>query len=342
MARKQNIRYLMKSKLESYEAYGQSKHDDKVRTERKRLEMRKKGASRRETLEVNYCRDKIYSYKTMETYQNEVSKFADWLEKKGLKKTDWDTAKGYIQDYIDYLVDENKSAWSCNTALSALAKTFQVCAADYDRPIRHSFNIIRGTFKVARDELNDKRAADILAANRIIGIRRNELKSIKVSNFHEYERNGRTIIELSYVGKGGKNCHSFYYDDNSQEYIRKLLAGKKANEKVFNNVMKQFSYDADLHSARREAAVKMYDYILGHPEEHDFFMSELTRIFDEKHKRIPDNLEKPYRLRGKNKEEHEKMGLKTEVDRFAALCVSTLLLNHYRVNVSVTNYLLHP
>lgn len=341
MARKQNIRFLMKNKLASYAAYGQSKHADKIKTEQERRQLKKAGASFRQTLEVNYCKDKIYSYQTMKTYQNEVNKYADWLEKHDMKKVDWDTAKDYIQDYIDDIA-KSKSAWSCNTALSALCKTFQTCSSDYNRPIRHSYAIKRGSFAVERDSLNEKRALEILTANRIIGIRRNELKNLRVSDFKEYERNGREIIELSYKGKGGKDCHNFYYDGKSQEFIRGLLAGKNPEEKVFADVIKQFSFDADLHSARREAAINMYHNILDHPEDRDFYMSELKRVFEEKGKALPNNIYTIYKLRGQNKIEHEKMGLATEVDRFSALCVSTLLLNHYRVNVSVTNYLLHP
>lgn len=341
MARKQNIRFLMKQKLESYAAYGESKHADKVKTENERRQLKKAGATFRQTLDVNYSKDKIYSYGTMKTYQREIDKYANWLELHGMKKADFDTAKDFIQDYIDDIA-KSKSSWTCNTALSALCKTFQVCAADYCRPIRHSYEIKRGSHIAVNDLRNEKKSAEILAANRVLGIRRNELKNIKVSDFTEYERNGRTVIELSYKGKGGKNCHCFYYSESSQNYIRGLLAGKPLEDKVFKDIMKQFSNDADLHSARREAAINMYNEIVSHPEDRDFYMAELKRVFEEKGKALPNNLDMPYKLRGKNKIEHERMGMETEVDRFGAFCVSAFLLNHYRVGVSVTSYLLHP
>lgn len=181
-----------------------------------------------------------------------------------------------------------------------------------------------------------------MAANAILGLRKNEMMNLKVSDVSEYERNGRTIIELSYKGKGGKNCHSFYYDEELQNFIRNLIAGKKSEEKVFKDYYKQFSYDADLYSARRAASVRMYQHVMSHPEDRDFYMSELKRVFEEKGKTLPAEIDGIYKLRGRNKIEHENLGLETELSKFECLCCSTLLLNHYRIGVSVTNYLLHP
>ena len=205
----------MKSTLESMAAYGTSKHADKQKTLDERKALKKKGATYRECLEVNHYRNKVYSYNTMKTYMRELDKFADYLENNGMKKADWETVKSHemIQGYIDYLVEEKKaSAWSVRTSASAIMKTFDLCAADFSLPIRHSYEIKRGSLPAVNDWLNEKRAHTVLSANRIIGCRKNELKNLKVSDFKIYERNGHRIVEISYRGKGGKKCHNYIYD----------------------------------------------------------------------------------------------------------------------------------
>lgn len=161
MARKQNIRFIMKSTLESMAAYGMSKHDDKKKTTDERKALKKNGASYREYLEINHYRNKVYSYNTMKTYMRELDKFANYLEANGMKKADWETVKSHevIQEYIDYLVEERKlSAWSVRTSAAAIMKTFDLCASDFKLPIRHAYEIKRGAHSAVNDRLNENRA----------------------------------------------------------------------------------------------------------------------------------------------------------------------------------------
>lgn len=63
-----SVKYLLKQELEKKAAYGQSKHEDNIRTNQERAEMKRQGKSYEERLKVNYMRDKIYSYQGMKTY----------------------------------------------------------------------------------------------------------------------------------------------------------------------------------------------------------------------------------------------------------------------------------
>jgi len=54
----------MKSKLATYEAYGEKKHDYKLSTEEKRRALRQEGTSYEETLKINDYKDKIFSFNT--------------------------------------------------------------------------------------------------------------------------------------------------------------------------------------------------------------------------------------------------------------------------------------
>ena len=81
-----SVKYLLKQELEKKAAYGQSKHEDKIRTNQERAEMKRQGKSYEERLQVIYMRDKIYSYQSMKTYQAQVGYFGDYLIAQGLKK----------------------------------------------------------------------------------------------------------------------------------------------------------------------------------------------------------------------------------------------------------------
>ena len=72
-----SIKYLLKQELEHKAAYGQSKHQDKISTNEKRAEMKREGKTYEERLQVNDMRDKIYSYSTMATEQQQVGDFGD-------------------------------------------------------------------------------------------------------------------------------------------------------------------------------------------------------------------------------------------------------------------------
>ncbi len=330
----------MKSKLATYEAYGEKKHDYKLSTEEKRRALRQEGTSYEELLKINDYKDKIFSFNTMKTYQNEVSHYATWLESKGMKKCSWEEAKEQIQTYINEIA-MTKSAWSVHTSLAALCKTFEVGMWEYKHPKRKLCNIKRGVHECVHDKRNEKNCKDIIEANRVLGLRRNELKHLKVSDVSEYEKDGRKIIKISYKGKGGKSCNNYYIDEHSQNFIRNLVAGRKPDELVFIHCMEQFKWDLDIHSYRAEAARNMYQYILEHEEEKGLFKELIEEEFQKRGKRLPKKLDGTYKLKGDNKRKHEEMGMETEVDRFAALAVSCLMLNHYRVSVSVNHYLLH-
>ena len=50
--------------------------------------------------------------------------------------------------------------------------------------------------------------------------------------------------------------------------------------------------------------------------------------------------EQPYKLRGENRQKAIELGKKTEYNRLALMMVSVLHLSHWRLDVTVTNYLI--
>lgn len=80
------IKYQLKQALEQQASYGRSKHQDKISTYEKRMEMKRQGYSYEERLAVNDMKDHIYSYGTMKTYQHRSDILGTGSSRKDIKK----------------------------------------------------------------------------------------------------------------------------------------------------------------------------------------------------------------------------------------------------------------
>ena len=109
----------------------------------------------------------------MRTYQNEVKRYADWLESKGMHKCTMEEAAGRLQEYLDHQADRGLSAWSVHTSCAALTKTFQKDMRDYSIPKRQLCDITRSRGVRLHDEANNRLVGDVLEANRTLALRRN-------------------------------------------------------------------------------------------------------------------------------------------------------------------------
>lgn len=76
-------------------------------------------------------KDKIYSKRTFTTYKNQFRYFADWLEVAHPEAVSIEDALGYVDEYLQHLIDIKRSAYSIATAKAALAKVFGVEATQF-------------------------------------------------------------------------------------------------------------------------------------------------------------------------------------------------------------------
>lgn len=337
MARQPSLKMQMKTALSNMACYGESKHADKIKTNIARQKLKDKDVSYEDRLAINYSKDKIYSLNTMKAYQHQIDYFYNYLCEQGKKKVSWSEAQSEIQPYLDHLAEEGKSAWTINLACASLSKCFGTSMHTYTKPSRCISDIKRSSGERKNDARNQIVCAKTLHANSILGLRRSELQRIRVGDFSEVTvSQGRTAYLLQVVGKGGKHCKLYYYDKESQDFIKSLIAGRPANERVFEKEMREFDFDADYHAMRQQAAKRYYQYMIDHPEDRSFYLEEIQRIFAEDGKKLPAGIdfESKYIMRGKNKEAHEQY----EFQKLEAMAVS-LFLNHYRLNVSINSYL---
>lgn len=335
MARQKSIRYQMREKLGTMEYYGHSKHQDQERTRQEQQQLRQQGADPAQLQSINYCKDHIYSRCTMQTYQNEVKRYGDWLEARGLHKCTMGEASCHVQEYLNYQVDRGLSAYSVHTSCAALSKVFQTNMREYDIPKRQLCDITRSKGVHTNDALNNRRAGDVLEANRTLALRRNELKNLRASNFTD---NGSTIT-MSTIGKGGKHNETVFRHPEELAVVRNLLAGKAENDYIFNR--ESFQNDADFHQSRAEGFQLRYHRIIedmrNRPEARDEYQQIIKDTFEAQGRECKEDLNNPYVCRGSHRASLIEQDISVTYDRTAVMMVS--LESHFRSDVLVQHYL---
>lgn len=331
------IKYKLRSELRKMESYGRSKKADMQKTKADREKLRADGASYSESLRINHSKEHIYSYSTMENYQKEVGYFGDWLIKQGHKRISIEESREYIQPYIDYCVEQKLSPYKINKRLSAICKATHYDIQDYNHPERSVARITRGVDTAVHDEYNEKHYAEIINANRILGLRRNELKKLKVKDF---EISDKSII-VHTIGKGGKENVQIITDKAEIETAKSWLVDKNPDDRVFS--ADNFNNDVNFHKQRELRAKDVYERVVAdmnnNPESREYYKTFIKNFFERDGKKLREDLEKPYVVRGENRKRLEQQGRALEYDRVAVLYVSLTVLNHYRSDTSVNHYI---
>ncbi len=336
MARGNTIKFQLKQALADKASYGRSKHEDKVSTYEKREALRQAGASFEERMAVNDMQQHIYSYGTMTAYQQQTGYFGDWLIENGHKKISLEESREYIQEYIDHLEEQGKSAWTINLALAAICKATDAHMRDYHHPSRKVADVQRGKGERVNDALNDRKAAQILEANRLLGLRRSELKSLRCCDI--FERDNTVVVQT--VGKGGRHNEQIFTDPAEKQAVLALKQGRNGEERIFPH--EDFKNDADLHHQRQLRAVEVYERVVQdmkeHPERRDYYKEQIYQKYHERNRTCRENLDNPYCVRGENRQRLLAEGREVTYDRVALLYVSTHVLSHTRSDTTAQFY----
>ena len=130
---RKNLHQQAYEKMKGMQAFGESRHEAKMNGTDK---------------------NKIFAFKTYKTYWEQTQYFIQWVQRnypqcKTLKK-----ARKYVNPWLQYLVDDGRSAWSVHTACAALCKLYAIDKNDSKRfrpPTRHRADIKRSRGVAARD-----------------------------------------------------------------------------------------------------------------------------------------------------------------------------------------------
>ena len=149
-------------------------------------------------------KNKIYSKSTFVTYKNQFRYFADWLEVAHPEAQTIEDALGFVDEYLQRLIDLNRSAYTISTAKVALAKVFGVEGTCFIKtPPRLRENIKRSREEVERDKHISKKKEDTLSRfTSDTGLRRAEMIRIETSDL--FFDNGKAMLKVGKGTKGGK------------------------------------------------------------------------------------------------------------------------------------------
>lgn len=216
--------------LKGMQAFGCSKHQDK---------------------KDNATQDKIYSFRTFETYKDKCMDFIDMARRNHKCKT-LAEAKQYVPEFLQSKIDKGYSAWTTKLYASALGKLYQVPANSFIKlPERKRADIIRSRKEVVRDRhFSVEKNKTLVEFCQSTGLRRKELESIRGKDC--YEIDGKWYIYVK-SGKGGKS-RELECLDLSKSCIEKIMLTKQ-DDRVWGG---KIHSACDIHKYRASFANAWY------------------------------------------------------------------------------------
>lgn len=294
----------------------------------------------------------ISNRKTAAQYARNTAKFAAWLGEQGIKRESQLKRKygGYtaaIQAYGDHLSDQGMTSSTVHTYLAACCVAAGVQLAEIRKPKRITSSNIRsretGKNPRAETEAESGRYDDLIAFQEMVGVRRAELARLTGADLVTDE-SGHTCV-LVKKGKGGKAQLQRILPEH-EDFVRSYFDG--STKRIFS--IYTMKNHLDLHALRAKHAQAAYRYYTGLDDQgREQLRKELAERYIAAAKN-PDkvgawlrDLDKDgglYRLRGGSRRLAIRAGLPLEYDRLALMAVSVFHLSHWRLDVTVSNYML--
>ena len=262
----------------------------------------------------------------------------------------FEECEAHIQEYSNFLQDENYTASTIHTYLAAVCAVFEINLAEIRKPVRYTADYIRGrkaVFTDSKNDLENPKWSYIVEFQRRVGIRRDELKRLKGGDFGIDESGCFCIIVRR--GKGGKCQYQRILEDDI-EFIQSYFEGVAEDDYIFDR--KYFDNDLNFHRLRADAAKAYYWEQLKRIKKDSGYAGQLEKEIrvrwekmnltksgkSKKFKEI--ELKGVYTLRGKNRELAIQKGLPLHYDKLALLATSIFKLSHWRNDVTVASYML--
>ena len=178
-----------------------------------------------------------------------------------------------------------------------------------------------------------------------VGLRRAELKKITGKDLVQDESDNWCVFT---IGKGGKKQLQRIKEDDF-EFIKTYFENKNPDERIFKE--SEFANDLNLHFLRAECAKQYYletvERLKSNPKYEEILIKQIKARWN---KYNLDNNSKPkrfderrikgyYYLRGKNRKIAIELGGSVKFNKLALLATSIFKLSHWRLDVTVNNYL---
>lgn len=291
---------------------------------------------------------------TIKTYKHRIKDFSEWLKSEyGINKPSVvkERATELVQAYERYL--EGKGRYTPATIHGYLAPVctgLQISLAKIEKPKRTSDTIIRGRNPDAnpqgRKEAQMEKYRPLMDLQRATGFRRAELGKLRGRDLQRDE-SGYTCIHVK--GKHGKEQLQRLLPEDLPGVLE-AFKNVKPNQLVLGKEI--MNNKINLHAIRADQGYRTYQYYKNRLEQEPDYRRQCQRELALRFQAyVPDGhdykrftkevmSETTYKLRGANREKAERTGRPTEYNRLALMMVSVFHLSHWRLDVTVTNYIL--
>lgn len=294
-------------------------------------------------------RDTIHSYKAS------INRFCSWAKENELTKEQvLASPREHLQAYTNHLVEKGLSKSTIHTYIAAPCKALHIPMQHISKPQRSIDDITRsrgGKNPQGQRESQKPQFERLVSFQEVVGLRRAELEALKGEDL--CVKGGKMYVVVQ-QGKGGKEQWQRILPRDT-EVVQRTFSGIKKDDRVFTPG--EMKNKIDLHQMRAMHAKECYDYyttrIKEDPAYREQLREELKQYYQEHHNpngeldlkgyedfcRDMQRNEGMYQMRGESRklaEEHERP---TDYDRVALMAVSALHLAHWRLDVTVVNYL---
>lgn len=295
----------------------------------------------------------ITDNQTVTAYKKDCKLFAGYCKVQGVKRPDQlqGKEKELLQGYEKQLEKTGYSPATIHRRLAAPCKATGINMNEIEKPKRTAGKIIRSRNQDAnrqgKIEATEARYNRLICLQKAVGIRRAELSRLTGTDLTEDE-SGYLCVNVS-RGKGGKRQLQRLLPEDEKSVIE-IFRGVNPDQKLFSS--DEMNNKIDLHGIRREQAQRAYKYYYDRLKNEPGYKyqcrKELAARYKEFHRPGDSNKrflhdimnEKPYKLRGENRQKAIEQGKETECNRLALMMVSVFHLSHWRLDVTVTNYLI--
>lgn len=295
----------------------------------------------------------ITDNQTVTAYKKDCKLFAVYCKAQGVKRPDQlqGKEKELLQGYEKELEASEYSPATIHRRLAAPCKATGINMNEIEKPKRTSGKITRSrreeANKQGKREAEDEKYNCLVTFQRAVGIRRAELARLTATDLTTDE-SGYLCVYVA-KGKGGKRQLQRLLPED-EGTVLKIFQNADPEQKLFSK--EELQNKIDLHGIRREHAQRAYKYyadrLKNEPEYKYELRKELAARYKEFHRPGDSNKrflhdimnEEPYKLRGENRQKAIEQDKETEYNRLALMAISVFCLSHWRLDVTVTNYLI--
>lgn len=290
---------------------------------------------------------------TINSYKANVTKFANWCKQsEGLRLvSDIKDQSGLVQKYSDFLQEKGYSSSTIHSYLAPICKGFSINMADIDKPKRIIAENVRSRDYIEKvsstrkqRDMNNPLYSKSIELQKVLGLRKSELMKL-TSKSLVIDESGYPCVKVK--GKGGKIQLQRIFPEDLDK-VKAILA-----EGI---TKRDFSSYIDYHGMRADKAKQAYDYYLSRMKNDPSYVSQLGKELRDRYMSLhksatPEGCKKfmnqvstaegnySYVLRGKSADLARDLGRPEVYDRLAALAVSVFHLSHWRLGVTINNYL---